>query len=125
MPEKWGCVWARMPCPKQMAPFLCRLVVPVAGLTAAELPYSCPPAAAALQLLLRSSCTVCPMHTFLCITLATLCCLASIHTQGQPLTHPLSCTISGVCPFPGPATSQRAQHCIHSSATSTQVLLSP
>lgn len=35
------------------------------------------------------------MHTFLCITLATLCCPASIHTQGQPLTRPLSCTISG------------------------------
>lgn len=68
----------------------------MSSLAAAELPYCCPPAAAALQLHYVSQ------NTFLCITLITLCCPASIHTQGQPLTHPLSC--------PGSAVFQRAQH---------------
>lgn len=79
----------------------------MAALAAAELSYCCLPAAAALQL----HC-VC-QDTFLCITLNTLCFPASIHTQGQPLTHPLSFPISGMCPCPGSAIFQRAQYYIH------------
>lgn len=119
MPEKWGCVWARMPCPKQMAPFLCRLVVPVAGLTAAELPYCCLPAAAALQL-------HCVSHAHFPVYHPGYSVLPCLHPYLRAaLNTSLVLHYLWVCPCPGPATSHRTQHYIHSSATSTQVLLSP
>lgn len=65
-----------------MAPVLCRQVVPVAALAAAQLSYCCLPAAAALQLHY-----VC-QDTFLCITLNKHSVLPSLHSHPGAAFNP-------------------------------------